>query len=851
MSVKANGQLANRPNQRYQPLVVMFVALAAGVFADHALQLGLAVWQSLAIAAWLAWFGLWLRRWERASAVALLVSASAVAGGWSHCRWNLYDADDISLYANEHSHPVALEGQIAVGPRFMPAPPRDPLRTMPLTDRTRLAVNVSAIRAGRDWRAASGAVMLIVNGPALNARAGDRVRVFGQISETEPPDNPGVRDYAFDARADRCQSFVFLDAPACVTRRESAGGGLCSSSRLQGVIDSLRAVGREQLIDYLSPRYAGLATAMFLGVREDLQPEDSQAFFETGTVHLLVVSGLNVGILATALLALLRLGLRPRGAALAAVVALVALYALVTDSQPPVVRAAAMVVVACGAQFAGRRPLSFNSLALAAIVVLAINPADLFRVGPQLSFLCVAVLAWWTDMRSRRPPLDPLDRLIAQTRPWPERLARRAGQATGLSLAQSGLVFLVVSPLLLSKFHLLSLSAVALGPLLAAPVAIGMASGFLVIVFGAWLPLIASLSGAVCDACLRLVDAAVRWGQTVPAGHFWLPGPSEWWLGGFYLALALWAAAPRQWRPPTRWLATAGCFWLSVGMIAGWVERSRDRALVCTVISVGHGSAVVLELPDGRALLYDAGRLGPPLPASRAIAGYLWSRGRTHLDAVVLSHADADHYNALPSLARQFSIGVVYVSPMMFEKPTAGLDALQGALAAAHTRVEEIWAPDRLKVGSDCTIEVLHPTRRGVLGSDNANSIVLAIEYAGRRLLLTGDLESPGLDAVLAEEPYDVDVLLAPHHGSQYSAAPRVAAWCNPEWTIISGADRDGPPAVVAAFQAHGAVLHTAHDGAVQTRFLAMSEATDGQAVRGGIETRTWRDGAWRAFAAR
>jgi competence protein ComEC len=103
-----------------------------------------------------------------------------------------------------------------------------------------------------------------------------------------------------------------------------------------------------------------------------------------------------------------------------------------------------------------------------------------------------------------------------------------------------------------------------------------------------------------------------------------------------------------------------------------------------------------------------------------------------------------------------------------------------------------------------------------VLGRDNANSIVLAVEFGGRRLLLTGDLESPGLDDVLAEEPCDCDVLLAPHHGSAYSDAPRVAAWCRPEWTVISGAERDLAAVVQGAYAAHGQVLSTARVGAVQ-----------------------------------
>ena len=78
---------------------------------------------------------------------------------------------------------------------------------------------------------------------------------------------------------------------------------------------------------------------------------------------------------------------------------------------------------------------------------------------------------------------------------------------------------------------------------------------------------------------------------------------------------------------------------------------------------MGHGEAIVLELPGGRTVLYDAGRMAAPTACCRSVSGYLWSRGLTHIDAVVLSHADTDHYNAVPELLERFSVGTVYVSP--------------------------------------------------------------------------------------------------------------------------------------------------------------------------------------------
>jgi competence protein ComEC len=224
---------------------------------------------------------------------------------------------------------------------------------------------------------------------------------------------------------------------------------------------------------------------------------------------------------------------------------------------------------------------------------------------------------------------------------------------------------------------------------------------------------------------------------------------------------------------------------------------------------------VVLELPDGQVLLYDAGQLGSPGVAARTVAGYLWSRGHTHVDAIVVSHADLDHFNGIPELCQRISIGGVLVSPMMFEQRRGSLLALDFALREAGIPRMTVSAGDRLKTGQDCRIEVFHPTRQGVLASDNANSVVLAVEYAGRRLLLTGDLESPGLEAVLAEEPYDCDVLLAPHHGSANSNPQGIARWCSPEWVIISGG-HDVEGGVIDAYRAAGAEsLHTAAVGAI------------------------------------
>jgi competence protein ComEC len=523
-----------------------------------------------------------------------------------------------------------------------------------------------------------------------------------------------------------------------------------------------------------------------------------------------------VAILAGCLFWIMRFGLVPRGWSLAIVVVACVLYAATTDGEPPVVRATVMVLVACLAMVLARRPLGYNTLAAAGLVVLVLNPTELFQAGTQLSFLSVGVLVYVADVRLGRRELDPLERLIARTRPWPQRVARRAFHEFWVGTLAATLIWLVIAPLVMGRFHLISPSAVLLAPFVSLPATLAMACGFGIFLFGWLLPPLASLLGWLCDWNLAAMQVCVEAARNLPGSHFWVSGPSDWWLAGFYGALACGALVPR-WRPSRRWTLGLAAAWTTVGLTASLAgQRDVDR-LECTFLSVGHGAAVVVELPGGQTLLYDAGRLGSPVGASRVVSSFLWSRGITHLDAVIISHADADHYNALPTVLEQFSVGAVYVSPVMFEDTSsAAVQALREAIGKSGVPLSEVWSGDRLRARNDVRIEVLHPPRRGVLGSDNANSIVLAIEYQGRRVLLTGDLEPPGLTDVLAELPYDCDVAMAPHHGSTASDPPGFVAWSTPEWTIVSGGHADRSVEVTAAFTSQGsAVLNTADHGAV------------------------------------
>lgn len=825
---------ADRPaGPRYQPLVIVLAALAAGMVADRALAVPVGVWALLFAAGFACWLALWHRRWDVAAGLVLLLPTAAAGGAWHHLQWSIFADNEIGLFARADSQPVCVEAVACDGPRRTPAPPFDPMRGPPSGDRCRLEVEVTAIRDRAALLPASGRATLWVDGRLLGVHAGDRLRVFADLALSRPAANPGEFDFAQHARGDRILSTLAAQFPDSVSVIEP--GGRLSVSRL---VERLRSEGDRLLWRHLDEERSGLAAALLLGLREEISPDRTEAFVETGTVHLLAISGLHVGMLVLALSWAMRLAMVSQRRAALVLAGATVLYLLVTGVQPPVVRATVLVLVASAGTLMGRRGLGFNSLAAAGVIVLALNPADLFRAGAQLSFLAVTGMAWflpgWVGDHAAQ---DPLDRLIERSMGWPERAVRALGRATWRLFLTGLVVWLLSLPLVMARFHLFSPVALGLNMVVWLPMLTAMVAGFGVLLVGWVVPPLGTVLGIACDRSLAVSEWLIEAGARAPWGHVWVPGPEEWWLWGFYGGLAVLAAFPAL-RPPRRWCLALLAVWAAVGFgasgLASSAMRTGPRRMECAFLGVEHGCAVVLHLPDGRTVLYDAGRMAAPVPAARSIAGYLWSRGITHLDAVVLSHPDADHYNAMPELVERVSIGVVYVSPVMFENEadSPGLAALRKAIDGAGVPIREVQASDRLGAGDDCRIEVLHPPRRGVLGGDNPNSIVLAVESRGRRVLLTGDLETPGLEDVLAEPPWDCDVLLVPHHGSRKSSPAGLAEWCKPEWVVFSAGRQFDSRSTEQFYAAAGAhVLHTGRQGAI-----CASLDEDGVAVQCHLE---------------
>jgi competence protein ComEC len=854
-----------------RPLVAVAVAVAAGCGLPAVVDLSPVVWwftAAVALVAWALMAGLGRHGW---AAVALLGAVVGGAGGWSAIRSNLFSRDDLAWSLTSSPQPVAVEGIVEESPRRLSAPVIDPLRSGAAQaamqrPSSECVMTVRAIRCGDSWLPASGRSALIVDGEPPDLAAGCRVRVLGRGMRPPPPLNPNEFDFHERAQSLRCLSIVRAHSAECVRvlSRPAAWSPLAW-------IDRLRDGGVEVLRRHLSPERAPLAAALLIGSRESLPREESLEFLVTGTIHILSISGLHVGFLSLALFKVLRMLALPRGWSLVAVACCTGLYMVLVRAETPVVRATLLIWLTCLGAAIGRRSLATNSLALAAILVLLWHPPELFRIGSQLSFLSTAVLIGASAALSRANTDDPIERLIERSRsPWERRL-RRIGRQTFEMVVTGAAVWAVTAPVVASSFHLVSPVGLVLNPLIAPLVAVAMAWGFLCLVAATVSATLAAACGWACDGTLRCIGAVVSWAAGLPGGYWWVAGPPAWWVAGWYVLLAamlLVVSRERLTRIST-W-GTVAAAWVVVGWAGVAAPRlscfqhdemggPQQTGMRVVVAAMGHGCGIVVKSPTGRCLVYDAGRLGAPSAARRAMAGVLWHEGVSRIDTLVISHADTDHFNAVPELLERFAVGEMVVPPPFLESDSWAVGEVLRLARAAGIPVRAAAAGESFALDPLCRVRVLHPTagsddphvhnvaledaRGDAMATDNETSLVLAVESAGRRLLLTGDLEGRSLARFIASDPDSCDVLVAPHHGSRTSLPPDIARATAADWVIVSGVGAAGWPEVREAYaRARGdgdriAVVKTGADdastgGAIAVGFTASSVRVE-QFVRG------------------
>jgi competence protein ComEC len=572
---------------------------------------------------------------------------------------------------------------------------------------------------------------------------------------------------------------------------------------------------------------SALMEAMLLGDESVINRDVLFEFQRSGTYHVLVASGLKVGVLALGTFWLLRRLRVNDFVASAIAVLLTVAYAILTDVGAPVWRATLMLILFLAAKLLYRQKSTLNAIGAAALALLIVNPRALFGASFQLSFLCVLVISGVgvpVIERTTQPIIRALryldslgyDRALTprlvqfrlDLRMIIGRLERFAGKRipsfiliSGWRITLAATEFVVVSVILQAGFALpmayyfhratvVSLPA----NILAVPLTEAVVVAEIVAVAVSYVSLaLAKIPAFIASMAMAGISGAVGWLGTLRIADTRVATPH---LAAIILAvvaliLAMILARRRA------WLAAAGLAALIASAL--WISTIpprpdiREGMLEMTAIDVGQGDSILLVSPQGRTMLVDAGGIPKWMHSELdigedVVSPYLWSRGISRLDVVALTHAHADHMGGMGAVLANFRPRELWLG---VDSPAPELQSLLSEARKFGIVVSEHKAGDNLELGG-AVVRILAPPPDADAKSVRPNeaSLVMKISYGKTSALLEGDAERKTERRVADEQP-QADVLKVGHHGSETSTWPEFLSMVHPRFAVISVGTRN------------------------------------------------------------
>lgn len=471
------------------------------------------------------------------------------------------------------------------------------------------------------------------------------------------------------------------------------------------------------------PDAVGVMRAFMLGYREELPERAHRAFSRTGTLHIAAISGAHVVILA----GLLLIPLKALGFAqtrwIYVMAPLLVLYALATGLSASAVRACIMACVFWSAHAFRRRPDGPTALALSALLILAVAPAQLWEAGFLLSFGVVAGLMLLVHPLS--VPLLPRAasglRPGASGRRWLAAAVRPVVLLFTVTLA----AWLASLPMTAQYFNLFSPVGLVANLLVVPLASLILLNGCLILTLG-WLSGVGAEifnhSGRVLiHLLLALVEGFHRW----PHGHWFVRAPPGWWAVVWYVALVVLARAHRAGR------GLAALALVALLVVSGWWAWPPARPEVA-VTPLGRTLAVLADGPGEGNVLVDPGSAYQ----GRSLVRWLHSRGINRLDAVVLTRASMEVAGALPALLAEVPTREIWWPAA--SRPAPALQAVLDQARRTGVPVIERARGETGQTPGGWTWQVLHPESTGTYRRAVAGSMVLRLSAGESSVLVRG-----------------------------------------------------------------------------------------------------------------
>ncbi len=519
-------------------------------------------------------------------------------------------------------------------------------------------------------------------------------------------------------------------------------------------------------------------------------------FRKTGTSHHLSISGMHVAVLGAFVYGLCRLlRLRP-SYSVAIGMSFTVLYGLVTLPAPPIVRSVLLCIFFGAAILLHRTRDPVQLLSLSVLAMLIYHPMDLYNAGFQLGIGTVLALMIFSrsflDFMRRMAGEEPLD--FNRKRPFSQRIAERLHNGFTDMFYLAILAWVVSMPLIIFHFNQINPWAIVCGIILAPFVFASLIGGLLKLLLTLLWPSLAGTWALIAIAPLVLMRWTLGWLARLPGADFPMSNMPVWGLAVIY-GLFLLTLIPTP-KPKLKILLRLAP--ITACLVAILLPMFRVESAVLpdelniTLLSLGAGQCAVVETPAGRTMMIDAGSSSMSDLLGKCVAPYMRATRHTSVDTMLLTHSDYDHISAAGAIAQVYEVREVMTGGRFREhaQSSAPAEALLKTFDVLDIPPRIVEPGQHIELGRGAELEILWPPKTGTELSSNDAAVVAQLRYAGRSILITGDIQEPAETELLkSPDQLHADVLIAPHHGSSEITTAAFVRAVNPGY-IISSNDR-------------------------------------------------------------